>query len=156
MGLDITFWAEFRYEGDLHLLNISKEEDIRSVMRNRCYETFALFGPKWRDDYKHYPTLPFLHDLEPCEDDYPFGRMLYNNEYDKNKYAISRDFAIEYDPHGDGFLSKVIIAEALAFDYDQIAVDGLTWRDILDDWWFLILDYFKNEQIEHVFITFGF
>jgi hypothetical protein len=32
----------------------------------------------------------------------------------------------------------------------------MTWRFLLDDWWFTIIEYFKEVGVEQVHISFGY
>lgn len=168
MGLDIEFIPEYKKDGpddDWTYFKVPEEHEVYNLMRNRDYQLFALFGPKWKDEYKHYPALPFLHNL-PIQTEERFLLNKFKYKYQTHsmrdvlenieKYDISEEFALYYDPSYRAFASTVYIDEALAFDYDQIAVDGMTWRYLLDDWWFTIIEYFKEVGVEQVHISFGY
>lgn len=168
MGLDIKFIPEYKKNGptdDWSYFNVSEGHEVYKLLKNRDYQIFALFGPKWDNEYKHYPTLPFLHDL-PKQTEERFLINTFKYKYQSystrdvleniEKYDISEEFALYYDPLSNAFVSTVYIDEAIAFDYDQIAVDGMTWRYLLDDWWFPIIEYFKKVGVEQVHISFGF
>ena len=137
MGLDIEFIPEYKKDGpddDWTYFKVPEEHDVYNLMRNRDYQLFALFGPKWKDEYKHYPTLPFLHNL-PLQTEERFLLNKFKYKYQTRsmrdvlenieKYDISEEFALYYDPSYRAFASTVYIDEALAFDYDQIAVDDM-------------------------------
>lgn len=166
MGLDIKWIPEYKNtaSGDWLFFNVPEDHPIKSRMSNRDYQVFSLLGPKWKDEYKDYPTLPLLRDL-PVQTLDRFESNTFKHKYTSfsmtdvyrniELYDCSEEFALHYNPMNSMFNSTIYIDEALAFDYNQLAVNDLTWNDLLKDWWIPIMEYFKSVGVSQVHISFG-
>lgn len=104
-----------------------------------CNSIYPFFGyNKYRSSFKY---------LEFKVDPLPFIQLIPQD--------ISPEFDEYYFAGCEQSPGMFLISDALAFDYDQIAYDDITYRDALHDNYFALLELAKSNNMSRIIFYFS-
>lgn len=127
------------------------------------HDLFSFFGRKYGKGYEHYPTFPFITSL-PLATEESIDNCQFKDKYTEDKYRdiyknirtydTSEAFAIYFDDETDRSYGMFTIEDALNFDYNQHAVNGDSYKDLLCDTFYDLLIYAQQNKYERILFYF--